>query len=166
MKIELTHGKFTYIDDEDFEIVKDYKWRVGSNKAKESGPYAVTTVGIAPNRTTVYMHKLITGFEYTDHMDGDGFNNRKSNLRITDHVTNHQNQKARKGGTSKFKGVGWRKDQNKWQARIRVNKKLRFLGFFIDESEAAKAYDRAALKYFGEYARTNEMLGLYDGSSE
>jgi hypothetical protein len=89
-----------------------------------------------------------------DHHDGDGLNNQGYNLRPATHFQNCQNSRGKHGIYSLFKGIRQRRG-GQWTARIRVYKKELSLGCFHDEIEAAKAYDLAAKKYFGEFARLN-----------
>jgi hypothetical protein len=90
-----------------------------------------------------------------DHEDGNGLNNQRSNLRIASPTQNQGNARRRKDNTSGYKGVSWYRRTNKWKAHIRVDKKLRHLGYFIDLTDAARAYDAAALEHFGEFAHLN-----------
>lgn len=156
-KIELTQGKFTIVDDEDFEELNKHKWHYAGgyarrNKRLENG-----------KRKIVFMHRELMetpeGFE-TDHINGDRLDNRRSNLRIVTKEENQRNTKARKG-VSRFKGVSYYKTKRHktgyWIARIQVDGKVKKLGYFKSEIEAAKAYNRAALKHYGEYARINEV---------
>lgn len=121
----------------------------------------------SPKRT-IYMHREIVcasrGVE-VDHKDLDGLNNQKHNLRTATKAQNCRNRGKRdhQGGvptTSRFKGVGMRRDTGRWRAFIRVRGLLIILGHFEDEIEAAKAYDRAARHHFGEFARLNEESWL------
>lgn len=95
--------------------------------------------------------------EYIDHIDGNKLNNVVSNLRKCTKSDNSRNQKKSRG-SSQYKGVYLYKS-GIWRATIQLEKKIH-LGYFEDEQEAALAYDRAALEYYGEFARTNKMLGL------
>ena len=97
-----------------------------------------------------------------DHIDGDGLNNRRSNLRACTHTENGRNRKLSKNNTSGLKGVNAR-EAGKWQAMIKTSGRILHLGVFDSKMEAAKAYDAAALRLYGEFARTNAALGLIDG---
>lgn len=95
-----------------------------------------------------------------DHIDGNVTNNTRSNLRICSHISNMKNQKRPSNSTSGFKGVGWHKAARAWTAKIGVNNKRIHLGCFDSSEDAARAYDYAALKYHGDFARTNASMGL------
>jgi hypothetical protein len=92
-----------------------------------------------------------------DHIDGDGLNNRLENLRLATTTNNNRNQRKRTGRTysSQYKGVSYRQDRDTWLAAIGVDYKRVKLGTYPTEEEAAKAYDVAALQFFGEFARLN-----------
>ena len=90
-----------------------------------------------------------------DHIDSDGLNNQRYNLRVCTNAQNVQNQRIMRGGTSRFKGVCWDMVNKKWRAKLGMNGKTFELGRFKVEADAASAYDDAAEKYFGEFAYTN-----------
>lgn len=117
------------------------------------------------------MHRLILGLQLgdkreCDHRDGNGLNNQRSNLRVCTRAQNNRSGRKLRGGTSKYKGVCWHRHRHKWMSYIRLNGKQTFLGYFNLEADAARTYDVAALKYFGEFALTNKMLGLYNNSEK
>jgi hypothetical protein len=90
-----------------------------------------------------------------DHKDGNGLNNTRSNLRPCTQGQNNMNQRKRKNATSRFKGVTWSAADEKWKACITANHVQHHLGYFCDEEEAARAYDKAARSLHGEFARLN-----------
>lgn len=93
----------------------------------------------------------------TDHKNGNGLDNQKHNLRIANKQQNNFNQKSYNNSSSKFKGITWDKESKRWRANITVSGKYIYLGRFNDEIEAAQAYNNAALKYQGEFARLNNF---------
>lgn len=146
MEIFLTQGQIALVDDEDFERINQYKW------CAQKGRYTYyakrTSKGIRMH------HVILNSDEEIDHIDGNGLNNQKYNLRKAD-GKNVVNRQKFKNSTSKYKGVFWNKKLDKWQTQIRVNKKAIYLGLFEDDIEAAKAYDKAAVAYFSEFAKLN-----------
>src|SRR5690606_29091416 len=98
--------------------------------------------------------------ERIDHKDGNGLNNVRSNLRKATLAENNRNVRKQYGTTSRFKGVCWHLRMSKWVARIHYNGTAYYLGSFDDEREAARVYDDWARQLHGEFARTNEDLGL------
>lgn len=124
---------------------------------KVGGRYAAITV----HGQSVPLHRIIAKrmgldlSEHIDHINGNELDNRRENLRSATNAENLMNQKLCSNNTSGFKGVIWRKDRNKWQAKIMVHGKTQHLGYSNCKIEAAKAYDNAARELFGEFARLN-----------
>jgi len=141
-------GRVAYVDDADLPLVSPYRWTVW--ESGHGGPYAIANI----NRRIVKMHRLITGQAGMDHIDRDGLNNRRSNLRPATMSQNIANTLSR-GGSSRFKGVSWDRVNGRWRAAITIAGQGRNLGRYASEEEAARAYDAAALAAWGEYARLN-----------
>lgn len=153
-QIALTQGKVTLVDDLDYERLNQWKWY--ANKQHNTW-YAVRGIRDYGKVTMIRMHREIlhtpVGMD-TDHKDGDGLNNRRNNLRCATTAQNHQNGRSRKG-TSRFKGVCRNRRAGKWKAYIHAEGRTVHLGCFDSETDAAKAYDNAAQRYFGDFACTN-----------
>jgi len=153
VEIPLTGGYVTRIDDADRVFTDGRTWYA---KAFPHGNtlYAATNAG----DKTVLLHSLLApDWSEVDHADGDGLNNCRSNLRDGTGFRNNANKGMQRSNTSGFKGVVRR--GSRWRANIGVGGKLIRLGNFGTPEEAAYAYDQAAVRYFGEYAKTNAMLG-------
>jgi hypothetical protein len=155
-RIYLGEGKWTIVDRCDYYTYGKYRWILWGDSYNF---YAVRQKKTGPKSTQkVYMHREIMNFpkgKLVDHRNGDTLHNRRSNLRLATHTQNMQNRRKRKNTASKYVGM-WRDKRNgQWVGRITVNKKQIYLGRFDSETAAAKAYDRAAKKYFGEFARLN-----------
>lgn len=154
-------GRVALIDDADYDLVTRYRWHLVERMRPSGamhGPYAQANMQRTDGGwTTKLMHTYITGWSHTDHTDGNGLNNQRSNLRPGPPSLNGANQRPRRHGTSKYKGVSWFTRVGKWVAEVRVNGQLRYLGAYTVEADAARAYNVAALEVFGEYARLNEI---------
>jgi hypothetical protein len=164
--IELTQGKATVVDDNIFEYLSQWKWFAHKNTTR-GVYYAVrnSTDKTTKKRKTISMHRVImemnihrsmTCKEQIDHIDLDGLNNAIENLRI---ATQSQNTANRLTFTfkksSQYKGVYWSKKKRLWVTKLKVEGKEIFIGHFRQEENAAMAYDDAAIRYFGEFAKTN-----------
>lgn len=152
-QIPLSRGRFALVDDADAPLVSMHKWSVQED---HHTAYAKRKTRRPDGRQTPQsMHAFLTGFDQTDHINGDGLDNRRENLRQASDVNNARNQGKIPGCTSRFKGVD-RRPYGRWRARIRPESGAHVhLGNFVDEEEAARAYDRAARELFGEFAAVN-----------
>ena len=161
--IPLTKGKFAIVDDYDYDNLSKFNWFLQSTKCKNSYKYyAVRHVKVDGKTKAILMHRYIlnpSNIELIDHIDGNGLNNQRNNLRACNPSQNCINRKPI--GESKFLGVHkvtHKKGQNEyvyWRAQLRFGKNRINLGQSKDEVLAAKLYDEAAKKYHGEFANLN-----------
>ena len=151
MLIPLTQGKFAIVDAADFEWLSKQKWYA---KKDWHTYYAFSSKGIS-------MHRQILGLKkgdgkLTDHKNGNGLDDRRSNIRVCTCSENSQNlHKLKKGKSCEYQGVHKHRRTGQWRARIKKNQKLIHIGLFADPEEAARVYDRKALELFGPDAKTN-----------
>jgi hypothetical protein len=162
--IPLSRGMVAVIDFEDFDRVGRVKWH--AVKTSKSGRfYAARSLCEGGRKRMELLSRQILnapkGMD-VDHINGDRLDNRKENLRL---ATRGQNLAARKGGEKKWRGLektssfrGVAKYLTKWVSQISINGHKKHLGVFLSEEAAAKAYDAAAMKHFGEFARCNFPL--------
>lgn len=155
-KIYLEEEEFSIVSPSDYYQVKNFNWYLGSNGREF---YAFRNIKTGPGKTRmVSMHRQIMDFPkgiLVDHKNGDTLDNRRSNLRLATHTQNMHNCRKMKNTSSQYRGVSFIKDRGLWGSQITNEGKRIFLGRFRDEIDAAKAYDCAARKYFGEFARLN-----------
>jgi len=158
--IPLTRGQVALVDDQDYERLARFRWHY--QPGKKTG-YAVRNVRVGPRKLDkkiqIRMHKEIlqvSAGQQVDHRDGDGLNNQRDNLRASTNQQNQHNARKHQNGTaSRFKGVSRAQKRDAWVARIRINGRIKYLGYFKDERDAARAYDSAAVEHFGEFAKIN-----------
>lgn len=160
--IPLTQGQFAIVDSDDFDTLSQYKWMArkdrygfyaakGLYKGKINGKYKVNFT---------HMHRFILRVDdpnlIVDHINGNTLDNRKENLRIANKKENSRNlTRIKSNNTSGYRGVMERKDcvgPNKWRARINVDGVKKTIGHYSTAQEAARAFDRAARTYFGEFS--------------
>lgn len=151
--IPLSQGKFAVVDDEDYEWLSNWKWSFGC------GGYAVRNRKPREgSRKVIYMHREIMatpdGME-CDHKDENKIHNCRSNLRNCTHAENNRNVARPRNNTSGYKGVWYVKKTGRWLASVKVNGKQHSLKTWVMPEDAARAYDKAAKKYFGEFASLN-----------
>ena len=151
--ISLPQDKVTIVDEYDYDWLNQWKWHC------DKKDYVIAYDGGGrKNARYIRMHRVITNVSnnlQVDHINGDTLDNRRCNLRICTNQQNHRN-KSKNFGNSLYKGVAWHKKAKKWEAYIKYNKK-NHLGLFLTQEEAALAYNIAAKKYFGEFAKLNEI---------
>jgi hypothetical protein len=155
--IMLTRGLVATVDDEDFDRLEGFLWF--AVPVRKSCCYAHRTVTIDGIRRQISMHRDILGLDfgdrsYVDHKDGDGLNNRRSNLRVCDHAQSAWNR-INPVGACGFTGVTDTKYGNRFVARICVRGRRLTLGRFRTVDEARQAYEMAARRFFGEFAPIN-----------
>lgn len=157
-EIPLTRGKVALVDDADYEWLSQWKWICLKGK---TALYAVRRHWNGKTQDMIYMHRVITGAPRgmdVDHRDHNGLNNTRENIRVCTHSQNCANSFGRKG-TSQFKGVSLDARTKMWIAQISYQKKVTHLGRFEHEIDAAIAYNHAAVKHFGSFARINDIPG-------
>jgi hypothetical protein len=153
-EIQLTRNKVALVDNEDFEWLSTLNWFA---KPHHGNWYAIGNIGRDDKtRYTCSMHRFILKppkYIAIDHIDTNGLNNQRSNLRICTNSQNAMNRKISRVNTTGFKGVY--SENNKWRAQIKMNQKIFFIGMFSDKIAAAHAYDQKAIELFGEFSRLN-----------
>jgi hypothetical protein len=159
-EIQLSQGKVAIVDDKDYEYLSKFKWYASYSR---SGFYAVRSNRQGQKPSHILMHRVILNAPLDkegDHINGDTLDNRRCNLRLCSHSQNICNsRKPTDSKTSIYKGVSLPKGYKRWKACIAINGRNKHLGFFSNELDAAKAYNKAAIELFGEFARLNVIRG-------
>jgi hypothetical protein len=155
-RIYLGEGQFTILDQEDYYKLSKFRWYIKGSFGKF---YAARNYKYDSRQTkTVSMHREIMNAPrglLVDHRNRDGLDNRRENLRLATYSQNNCNKAKRKNTSSRFIGVCFNKLNKRWGVNIKPQGKRIFLGYFDNEIDAARAYDEAAKKYHGEFARLN-----------
>lgn len=146
----------TLVDDQDYDFLMQWKWFAKQDK---SGVwYAARGLRTGKSVKHVYMHRIISnapdGME-TDHVDHDGLHNWRGNLRVCTRAQNQQNTRCRSDNSSGYKGV--HRHKGMWEAKIRPQHQWYCLGTFATPEDAARAYNVAAIRHFGEFAVLNQV---------
>lgn len=154
-KVPLTQGKYALVDDSDFEALTRHDWHV--SKQSKGRFYALRSVANGKGKQkAIRMHREIMQTPEdmeTDHVDGNGLNNQRSNLRVCTKAENNRNVSKRRDNTSGFKGVSFEKSSKRWAANIMSNGKQIKIGRFPTKESAYAAYCEACVKYHGAFSR-------------
>jgi hypothetical protein len=157
-EVPLTRGLVAVVDDEDYHLVSVRKWHAQKpTQGRTFYARAERRSGEDGGRW-FHMHRVIAGAPDgldVDHVDGNGLNNRRSNLRLCTRQENCCNRPGNRVATSRFKGVSWSSKSQKWKSQIRIDGTLLFLGYYDSELAAACAYDSVATVAQGKYAWRN-----------
>ncbi len=156
MWIPLTKGHFVLVDEEDYPVYSQFNW---SASVLPRTVYAYLRRNHEGKSRILFLHRVITGAPHgmqVDHINGNGLDCRRSNLRVCTVRANHQNiRKTVVSTSSQYKGVSWDKCRSKWLAKVKAGGRYFNVGRFDDEEDAARAYDTKARDLFGEFARLN-----------
>lgn len=157
-EIPLTQGKVALVDDTDFDWLNQWKWCAWTPNGKYF--YAKRGQIINGKDVQTFMHVLVSGIKEVDHIDRNGLNNQRFNLRASTKSQNGFNRGPNRTNKAGLKGVSWHNRDLVYRARIHINGKEIHLGFFHNPFDAARAFDAAAIRLHGEFSCTNQTLGL------
>jgi hypothetical protein len=161
-QIQLTQGQVALVDDDDFDRLSKFKWHAWWNKHTRSfyarrGVYDSTT----GQTRVIRMNREVLDArpdELVDHRNHDTLDNRKENLRPCNKSQNGANRRGlQSNNTSGYQGVTRYARDGRWRAQLKINNKMLHLGYFSSKHEAARAYNEAAIKYHGDFARLNKI---------
>ncbi len=155
--IPLTQGQFAIVDAADYDWLSQWKWFASWCSSTKSFYAARNSSPVKGKHHWTPMHRLILGLErgnkmQGDHISRDTLDNRRSNLRVATISQNQMNRPRQRNNTTGFKGVSFHKHSGKYQAHIRLNHKLIYLGLFPNAELSHEAYKVATVKYHGEFS--------------
>lgn len=159
-RIPLTRGQYALVNYRDYRRLMKHTWYARWDPGIRGFRAVRSEHGENGEQHTVYMHREILNAQpgrQVDHVNHDPLDNRRCNLRLCSGSNNQHNQRPRTVGTSRHKGVSWYKRTQKWQAQICCNSRRVHLGSFDSEDDAAAAYNRAAVRLHGAFARLNDL---------
>jgi AP2 domain/HNH endonuclease len=163
-RIPLTQGQFALVDDEDFERLNIHKWCAVFDRRRRLFYATRQSPRFNGKQRVINMHRSILGAlpgEQVDHKNHDTLDNQRENLRICSVPQNSANRRMSINNTSGYKGVSWHKRDKRWFAYVNNGHGRQiYIGYYSTAREAAAAYDLAAVRYFGEFALTNQDMGL------
>lgn len=154
-EIDLSQGLRAIVDDDDFDWLSQMRW-CAHREGRQI--YAWSYKNVDGRQTYLKMHRIILNAPQcavVDHVNGNGLDNRRENIRLATRTENCANRGKTVSGTSKYKGVHWSSRRNRWIAQIKKNRVGKYIGSFSTEVEAAQNYDMAARILFGGFARMN-----------
>jgi hypothetical protein len=156
LKSQKYGNQICYYNDLDHDVLSNYKWSLSKGRntfyCRTNAPHPIRgTQGFG-------MHQLLMGFpKCVDHKDRNGLNNTRDNLRSTSVQNNNRNATKQRNNTTGYRGVDYNKNHKSFRARVNINRKSVYCRYFKTAEEAAKAYNEAAIKYFGEFANLNVL---------
>ncbi len=158
-RIPLSRGQYALVDPDDYAWLSKYNWHMVGDKGSF---YAARNTGQrqGQKRIVVKMHREILKVPagmFVDHINHNGLDNRRANLRPATQAQNARNRRKQQKSNvhSKYKGLTWYKREKRWAVRVMVNRESKFIGYFNNELDAARAYDQAAREYHGHFASLN-----------
>jgi hypothetical protein len=165
MQVTLTKGYVTTVDDGDYDrVMAAGPWRAIERRRKDGSlwnVYAQRTLRTDGVVGLQKLHRFILGITdpdiKVDHEHHDGLNNTRKNLRVSTQSQNSSNRQKMQATSSRFKGVSWFKPYSKWRVQIEIAGKKKHLGYFLDEVDAARAYNAKAKEIFKEFALVNDV---------
>lgn len=162
-QIPLTQGKMALVDDADYEELSKKKWWFRNVRSEKRVGYACRSVRIGGHKRSVMMHRQVLGLGWdtsiqVDHIDGNGLNNQRSNLRVCDNSKNHMNQGVLKNNTTGYTGIYLDRRNNRFYVYINVNKKRHSCRSFKTFEEAKQARINAEIEHFGEFRRKQSEI--------